>query len=31
MDDAPERASNMVGEYNVPVDPMDQFQCESCQ
>ncbi len=31
MTDASERASNMVGEYSVPVDPMDAFQCESCQ
>ena len=20
-----------VGEYSVPVDPMDELQCESCQ
>jgi hypothetical protein len=20
-----------VGEYEVPVDPMDELQCESCQ
>jgi hypothetical protein len=20
-----------VGEYSVPVDPMDDLQCESCQ
>lgn len=24
-------ATNMVGEYACPVDPMDAFQCESCQ
>ena len=21
----------VVGEYEVPVDPMDDLQCESCQ
>jgi len=26
-----DRASNMIGEYSVPVDPMDEFACESCQ
>lgn len=31
MEDAPERASNMIGEYHVPIDPMDEFMCESCQ
>ena len=23
--------SVVVGEYEVPVDPMDDLQCESCQ
>jgi hypothetical protein len=22
---------DQVGEYEVPVDPMDELQCESCQ
>ncbi|OJX69781.1 MAG: ribonucleotide-diphosphate reductase subunit beta [Micrococcales bacterium 72-143] len=22
---------NAVDEYSVPVDPMDELQCESCQ
>ncbi|MBX3196453.1 MAG: ribonucleotide-diphosphate reductase subunit beta [Microbacteriaceae bacterium] len=22
---------DQVGEYQVPVDPMDDLQCESCQ
>lgn len=20
-----------IGQYSVPIDPMDEFQCESCQ
>ena len=23
--------SVVVGEYEVPVDPMDELQCDSCQ
>lgn len=23
--------SSIVGEYVVPMDPMDAFQCDSCQ
>jgi hypothetical protein len=26
-----ERCSDFVGEYVIPVDPMDLLQCESCQ
>jgi hypothetical protein len=24
-------SADQVGEYEVPVDPMDELQCESCQ
>lgn len=27
----PPAAAVMVGEYSVPVDPMDDLQCDSCQ
>lgn len=27
----PEEASEMVGGYEVPVDPSDFTQCDSCQ
>jgi hypothetical protein len=26
-----EKSSDFVGEYVIPIDPMDEFQCESCQ
>lgn len=26
-----ERGTDFVGEWVVPIDPMDAFQCESCQ
>jgi len=26
-----ERGSDFVGEYVVPIDPMDEFHCDSCQ
>ena len=26
-----ENLTETVGEYEIPVDPMDELQCESCQ
>jgi hypothetical protein len=26
-----QQATETVGEYEVPVDPMDDMQCDSCQ
>ena len=26
-----ENLTETIGEYEIPVDPMDQLQCDSCQ
>ena len=26
-----ENLSETVGDYEIPVDPMDELQCDSCQ
>lgn len=31
MDSDVSFSTNFVGEYSVPVDPMDLLQCDSCQ
>ncbi|NNC11479.1 ribonucleotide-diphosphate reductase subunit beta [Planctomonas sp. JC2975] len=31
MDNGTQTTTQYVGEYFVPEDPMDAFQCESCQ
>ncbi len=31
FDSYPATSVDSVGEYAVPVDPMDDLQCESCQ
>ncbi len=31
MDENGTLESVVVGEYEVPVDPMDELQCDSCQ
>jgi hypothetical protein len=29
--DTQTKSTTQVGEYEVPVDPMDDLECESCQ
>lgn len=26
-----DRATDFIGNYSIPVDPMDLLQCDSCQ